>query len=134
MSTLRIQTCKGFVVRKQKLVYGGQELARNDSRVRDYGVGDENVLHLVLRPLDDQWFIDDICGINDAVIHLLVQKSAKVRAKPVDKNFEFSFDAQYSSGSSDNEDESNDNKSVRCTEQHENSLTKIYFKNSAFII
>ncbi|KAF9626458.1 hypothetical protein IFM89_034392 [Coptis chinensis] len=30
---LRIHTCKGFVVRKQKLVYGGRELARNDSRV-----------------------------------------------------------------------------------------------------
>ncbi|KAF9616390.1 hypothetical protein IFM89_029644, partial [Coptis chinensis] len=156
---LRIQTCKGFVVRKQKLVYGGRELARNDSRVRDYGVGDGNVLHLVLRlsdlqmitvktacgkeyefhvernrnvgyvkeqiakkgkgfvdakdqelicngeKLDDQWLIDDICGINDAVIHLLVQKSAKVRAKPVDKNFELSIDAQYSSGSSDDEEE-----------------------------
>ncbi|KAF9589978.1 hypothetical protein IFM89_029715 [Coptis chinensis] len=94
---------KGFVVRKQKLVYGGRDLVRNDSRVRDYGVGDENVPIGLL--MDDQWFIDDICGINDAVIHLLVQKSAKVRAKPVDKNFEFSFDAQYSSG---NEDESND--------------------------
>ncbi|KAF9589979.1 hypothetical protein IFM89_029716 [Coptis chinensis] len=129
-----IQTSKGFVVRKQKLVYGGRELARNDSCVSDYGVGDENVLIGMLgmlrnrlqkkgkgfvnakdqelicngEKLDDQWFIDDICGINDAVIHLLVQKSAKVRAKPIDKNFEFSFDAQYSSGSSDNEDESND--------------------------
>ncbi|KAF9606605.1 hypothetical protein IFM89_026952 [Coptis chinensis] len=47
--TLRVQTRKGFVVRKQKLVYGGRELARNDSRDRDYGVGDENVPHLVLR-------------------------------------------------------------------------------------
>ncbi|PIA48970.1 hypothetical protein AQUCO_01300086v1 [Aquilegia coerulea] len=156
---LRIQTCKGFVVRKQKLVYDGRELARNDSRVRDYGVTDGNVLHLVLRlsdlqfitvrtacgkeyefhveksrnvgyvkqqiakkgkgfvdvkeqelicngeKLDDQWLIDDICKNNDAVIHLLVQKSAKVRAKPVDKSFELSIVAQNSNGRSYDEEE-----------------------------
>ncbi|KAI3866830.1 hypothetical protein MKX03_006720 [Papaver bracteatum] len=150
---LRIQTCKGFVVRKQKLVYEGRELARNNSLVRDYGVTDGNVLHLVLRlselqvitvrtvcgkefefqvekcrnvgyvkqhiakkggkdlvvdkdqelvcngeKLDnDQLLIDDICKDNDAVIHLLVRKSsAKVRAKPVDKNFELSIVASDS--------------------------------------
>lgn len=142
---LRIQTCKGFVVKKQKLVYGGRELARNDSLVKDYGVTGGNVLHLVLKlsdlllitvktscgkefefhvdrhqnvaylkqriakkgqgvvddvdgqdlfwqgeKLDDQRLIDDIRKDNDAVIHLLVQKSAKVRAKPVDKDFELS--------------------------------------------
>ncbi|XP_058100439.1 phosphatidylinositol 4-kinase gamma 4-like [Magnolia sinica] len=142
---LRIQTCKGFVVKKQKLVFGGRELARNDSLVRDYGVTDGNVLHLVLRlsdlqvitvrttcgkefefqversrnvgyvkkqiakkgrnfvdlkdqelvcngeRLDDQKLIDDIIKNNDAVIHLEVQKSAKVRARPVEKNFELSI-------------------------------------------
>ncbi|KAL5747762.1 hypothetical protein ACOSQ2_025059 [Xanthoceras sorbifolium] len=141
---LRIQTCKGFVVKKQKLVYGGRELARNDSLVKDYGVTGGNVLHLVLKlsdlllitvktscgkefefqvdrhqnvaylkqriskkgqgfvdvddqdlfcqgeKLDDQRLIDDICKDNDAVIHLLVQKSAKVRAKPIEKDFELS--------------------------------------------
>ncbi|KAF5184978.1 Phosphatidylinositol 4-kinase gamma [Thalictrum thalictroides] len=156
---LRIQTCKGFVVRKQKLVYDGRELARNDSRVRDYGVTDGNVLHLVLRlsdlqfitvrtacgkeyefhversrnvgyvkqqiakkgkgfvdvkeqelicngeKLDDQWLIDDICKNNDAVIHLLVQKSAKVRAKPVEKSFELSIVAQNSNGRCYDEEE-----------------------------
>ena len=46
---LRIQTCKGFVVKKQKLVFGGRELARNDSLVKDYGVTNGKVLHLVLK-------------------------------------------------------------------------------------
>ena len=141
---LRIQTCKGFVVKNQKLVCGGRELARSDSLVRDYGVADGNVLHLVLRLSDlqvinvrtasgieftfhvergrdvgyvkrkiakkgkefvdleeqevvyngerveDQRLIDDLCKHNDAVIHLLVRKSAKVRARPVEKNLELS--------------------------------------------
>ncbi|CBI34497.3 unnamed protein product, partial [Vitis vinifera] len=141
----RIQICQGFVVKKQKLVFGGRELARNDSLVRDYGVTSGNVLHLVLKlsdllaitvrtacgkefefhvdrysnvgylkqrivktrkcfvdledheffcngnKLDDQVLIDDICT-SDPIIHLLVQKSAKVRAKPVDKDFELSVE------------------------------------------
>ncbi|CAL4909837.1 unnamed protein product [Urochloa decumbens] len=49
---LRVQTSQGVVVRKQKLVFRGRELARNDCRVRDYGVGDGNVLHLVIRVAD----------------------------------------------------------------------------------
>lgn len=131
-------------MKKQKLVFGGRELARNDSLVRDYGVSDGNVLHLVLRlsemqvitvktacgkelefhvekgrnvgyvkqqiakkgkeflnldeqelicngeKLEDQKLIDDICRDNDAVIHLLISKSAKVRTKPVEKDFELS--------------------------------------------
>ncbi|XP_042481139.1 phosphatidylinositol 4-kinase gamma 4-like [Macadamia integrifolia] len=147
---LRIQSCKGFVVKKQKLVFGGRELARNDSLVRDYGVTDGNVLHLVLRlsdlrvitvktacgkdlefhversrsiayikqqiakkgkgfvdlkdqelicdgeELEDQWLIDDICKNSDAVIHLLVRKSAKVRPKPIEKEFELSIVASDS--------------------------------------
>lgn len=145
MVKLRLQTCKGFVVKRQKLVFGGRELARNDSLVKEYGVTDGNVLHLVLRlsdlqvimvrttcgkelkfhiergtnvghvkrqiakkrgafvdlndqeliyngeKLNDQRLIDDIGEDNDAVIHLLVQKSAKVRAKPVEKDFELSI-------------------------------------------
>ncbi|ERN14111.1 hypothetical protein AMTRI_Chr01g133960 [Amborella trichopoda] len=142
---LRIQTCKGFVVNKQKLVFGGRELARNDCLVKDYGVTDGKILHLVLRlsdlqlitvqtacgkefefqveksrnvgylkqqiarkekgfvdlseqelvcngeKLDDQRLVDDICKDREAVIHLLVRKSAKVRAKPVEKDFEISI-------------------------------------------
>lgn len=145
---LRIQTCKGFVVKKQKLVFGGRELARNDSLVKDYGVTRGNVLHLVLRlsdlllitvrticgrefefhidryqnvrylkqrilkkgkgfvdidnqeiffngeKLDDRRLIDDICKNNDAAIHLVVQKSAKVRAKPLEKDLELSVVAE----------------------------------------
>ncbi|KAJ1438069.1 Ubiquitin-like domain superfamily [Sesbania bispinosa] len=53
---LRIQQCKGFVVKKQKLVFGGRELARNDTLITEYGVTDGNVLHLVLR-LSDLLFI-----------------------------------------------------------------------------
>ncbi|XVE77283.1 hypothetical protein DITRI_Ditri13aG0049900 [Diplodiscus trichospermus] len=142
---LRIQTCKGFVVKNQKLVCGGRELARSNCRIREYGVNDGNVLHLVLRLsdiqvinvkttsgkeftfhvqrgrdvgyvkqqiakrekrftdldeqevvcdgelLEDQKLITDICKHNDSVLHLLVRKSAKVRAKPVSKNFELSI-------------------------------------------
>ncbi|XP_072954241.1 phosphatidylinositol 4-kinase gamma 4-like [Typha angustifolia] len=141
---LRIQTCRGFVVRKQKLVFDGRELARNDCLIRDYGVCNGNILHLVIRfsdlrvitvktvcgkkfkfnvergrtvayvkqqivkrgkglvnlddqklifdgeELDDRRLIHDICKSNDSVIHLLVQKSAKVRTKPVEKDFELS--------------------------------------------
>lgn len=142
---LRIQSCKGFVVRNQKLVCGGRELSRNNSLVRDYGVEDGNVLHLVLRlsdlqvihvrttcgkeftfhverskdvgyvkrqiakkargfidsdeqevvcngeRIEDQRLIEDISKQNGAVIHFLVRKSAKVRARPVEKNFELSI-------------------------------------------
>ncbi|KAJ4711875.1 phosphatidylinositol 4-kinase gamma 4-like [Melia azedarach] len=156
---LRIQTCQGFVVKKQKLVFGGRELARKHSRVKDYGVTGGNVLHLVLKlsdlllitvrtscgkefefhvdrhrnvaylkqriakkgrgfvgvdeqeifcqgeKLDDQRLIDDICNDNDAVIHLLVQKSAKVRAKPVEKDFELSVVAAKSNERTDNVDQ-----------------------------
>ncbi|KAJ6850969.1 phosphatidylinositol 4-kinase gamma 4-like [Iris pallida] len=49
---LRIQSCRGFVVKKQKLVFDGRELARDDCLVRDYGVSDGNVLHLVIRLSD----------------------------------------------------------------------------------
>lgn len=147
---LRIQTCKGFVVQKQKLVYGGRELARNDSLVKDYGVKGGNVIHLVLKlsdllfitvstacgkefefqidrcrnvahlkqriakkgkgfldvdnqeiffngeMLDDQKFIGDLCNdSNNAIIHLLVQKSAKLRAKQIEKhNLELSVEAE----------------------------------------
>ncbi|GAB2291101.1 Phosphatidylinositol 4-kinase gamma 4 [Dionaea muscipula] len=142
---LRIQSCNGFVVKNQKLVCGGRVLSRNNSLVRDYGVSDGNVLHLVLRLsdlqaikvktvsgreltfhvdrsrnvgyvkkeivkkglvdgedeelvfdgelLEDQRLIEDISKQNDAVIHLLVQKPAKVRANPVEKNIELSIDA-----------------------------------------
>ncbi|PKA63947.1 putative phosphatidylinositol 4-kinase type 2-beta [Apostasia shenzhenica] len=144
---LRIQSCKGFVVKKQKLVFDGHELARNNCLVRDYGVTDGNILHLVIRlsdlqsisvktacgkkfdfqvertrsvayikeyiakkakefvdidaqklicdgeELDDHQLINDICKNDDAVIHLLIRKIAKVRTRYIDRDFELSVDA-----------------------------------------
>ncbi|KAJ1264351.1 hypothetical protein BS78_09G256500 [Paspalum vaginatum] len=49
---LRVQTSQGVVVRKQKLVFHGRELARDDGRIRDYGVAHGNVVHLVIRVPD----------------------------------------------------------------------------------
>ncbi|XP_058225615.1 phosphatidylinositol 4-kinase gamma 4 [Rhododendron vialii] len=155
---LRIQTYKGFVVKNQRLVCGGRELARSDSLVREYGVTDGNVLHLVLRLsdlqvisvrtscgkeftfhvercrdvgyvkrqiatkkkglvdlddqeiicngelLEDQRIITDICkNNNDAVIHLFVRKTAKIRAKPIDKNYELSIVAPQLNDKRDDE-------------------------------
>ncbi|KAE8717162.1 Phosphatidylinositol 4-kinase gamma 3 [Hibiscus syriacus] len=148
---LRIQTCNGFVVKKQKLIFQGRELARNDSLVKDYGIKGGNVLHLVLKlsdlllitvqsscgkefelhvdrnrnvgylkqriatkgkgfmdvdeqeifchgeKVDDQRLVDDLCKYNDAVIHLVVHKSAKVRAKPVEKDLELSVFTEFDS-------------------------------------
>lgn len=142
---LRIQISKGFCAKQQKLVFDGKELARRNSQVRDYGVSDGNVLHLVVRlsdlqaitvrtvcgkefefrvqrkrnvgyvkqqiaergndffnlkdqelfcdgeELEDQRIIDDLCRSNNAVIHFLVRKSAKLRAVPVEKDFELSI-------------------------------------------
>lgn len=141
---LRIQSYKGFFVKNQKLVFGGKELARNSSLVRDYGLTDGNILHLVLKlsdikvitvrtvcgkelkfhverkksvgyvkqeiakkgkglldiknqelifegeELEDQRVIDDICKNDSAVIHLVIQNSANVRATPVERDLEVS--------------------------------------------
>lgn len=149
---LRIQSYKGIFMKKQKLVFEGKELARNSSCVRDYGIADGNILHLVLRlsnlqtitvrtvggrefelhverkrnvayvkqqitkrgkgfldlrdqelicngeELEDARLINDICGSDDAVIHLLVRKSAKVRARSVEKHFEVSIVVSDSDG------------------------------------
>jgi hypothetical protein len=60
---LRIQTCKGFFVKKHKLVFEGRELAQNNSHVSDYGLTDGNILHLVIRLSDLQAItIRIVCG------------------------------------------------------------------------
>ncbi|XP_057951603.1 phosphatidylinositol 4-kinase gamma 4-like [Malania oleifera] len=141
----QIQSFKGFFVKKQKLIFEGRELARSNSQVRDYGVADGNVLHLVLRlsnmqaitvktvcgkefefhvernrnvgylkrqiakkgkgyvdlkdeelicngeELEDQRLIHNICKNDDAMIHILVRKSVKIRAKLIEKDIEFSI-------------------------------------------
>ncbi|KAL8244815.1 hypothetical protein R6Q59_011073 [Mikania micrantha] len=48
----RIQTCNGCLIKKQKLFFGGRELSRNNSLIKDYGVSNGNFLHLVLRVSD----------------------------------------------------------------------------------
>ncbi|KAL1826934.1 hypothetical protein DCAR_0206042 [Daucus carota subsp. sativus] len=147
---LRIKSYKGFVAKDQKLVCKGRELSRSNSLVRDYGVEDGNVLHLVIRlsdlqsinvktscgeefafevqrncdvgyikrriadknkkladfdehevlcdgeELEDQRLINDISKHNDAVIHLFVRKSAKIRATPREKTYELSVVASQS--------------------------------------
>lgn len=45
---LRMQAHKGFFVDQQRLVYAGKELKRDELLLRDYGVGNGDVLHLVL--------------------------------------------------------------------------------------
>ncbi|KAL2345905.1 hypothetical protein Fmac_007190 [Flemingia macrophylla] len=52
----KIQRCESlpFLTNKQKLVYAGRELARSDSLLKDYGVTDGNVLHLILKLSDLQ--------------------------------------------------------------------------------
>ncbi|KAF8092911.1 hypothetical protein N665_0396s0001 [Sinapis alba] len=60
---LRIQSYRGFVVRNQKLVFGGRELARSSSNMRDYGVSEGNVLHLVVKVSDLQVLdVKTTCG------------------------------------------------------------------------
>ncbi|GLJ16678.1 hypothetical protein SUGI_0286430 [Cryptomeria japonica] len=46
---MRIQTLNGLYNKRQRLVYEGRELARNDSLIRDYGVTNGKILHLVIR-------------------------------------------------------------------------------------
>ncbi|KAJ1259380.1 hypothetical protein BS78_10G150100 [Paspalum vaginatum] len=138
---LRIQRFKGFVVTKQRLVLDGHELARNNCPVKDYGLAEGNVLHLVIRlsdlrvinietaagkkfqfqvdqsrnvkylknklaaegdedidsledhkleydgeELEDHQLIADISKRDDAVIHLVIRKPAKVRTQVVDRD------------------------------------------------
>lgn len=45
---LRIQAHRGFFVDQQRLVYAGKELKRDEWLLQDYGVGNGDVLHLVL--------------------------------------------------------------------------------------
>ncbi|KAL2649707.1 hypothetical protein R1flu_017835 [Riccia fluitans] len=49
---LRIHMCQGFFTNQQRLVYGGRELVRDDVLIKDYGVCNGEMVHLVLRLLD----------------------------------------------------------------------------------
>ncbi|GLU21260.1 hypothetical protein SLE2022_374060 [Rubroshorea leprosula] len=145
---MRIQNSIGFFRKNQKLVFEGRELSRNNSRLRDYGVAEGDILHLIVRlsdlqvitvktvggkvftfhvergrnvgyvkqklakkekgfvdledqqlicdgeELEDQRLINDISKSEGAVIHLLVRtRSAKVRATPIEKDFQVTVEA-----------------------------------------
>ncbi|XP_002975579.2 phosphatidylinositol 4-kinase gamma 4 [Selaginella moellendorffii] len=128
---MRIQSLKrGMYVKQQKLVHDGRELARDTSRVKDYGIRPRDVIHLVLRVsdllqvvvksgggreymlkvdrsssrkpaarsqslstsrhedqglilrgerLDDKRLIEDFLLEDDAEVHIVARKAAKVR-------------------------------------------------------
>ncbi|KAL0447748.1 UNVERIFIED_CONTAM: Phosphatidylinositol 4-kinase gamma 4 [Sesamum latifolium] len=178
---LRIQACKGFVVKKQKLVFGGRELSRTDSLVKDYGITSGNVLHLALRisdlllisvrttcgkelefhidrhrnvgylkrriakkgkgfldlkdpevfccgeKLEDQRLIHDISNNTDAVIHLVVQKSAKVRTKAVERDVELSVVApNWNEKTNEAHNEKNPPRELRVLSRTPPPLRKIF--------
>ncbi|KAL6195292.1 hypothetical protein ACLB2K_030912 [Fragaria x ananassa] len=108
---LRIQTYKGLsdlqeinvrtncgkeftfhVERGKDVGYVKQRIAKNSKEFVDL---EEQEVVLDGKPLEDQKLIDDICKQNDGVLHLLVRKSAKLRAKPVEKSFELSIVASH---------------------------------------
>ncbi|XP_027162591.1 phosphatidylinositol 4-kinase gamma 3 [Coffea eugenioides] len=76
------------VGRKRNVGYVKQQIARSGNEFLDLK---DQELVCDGEELEDQRLIDDICKTNEAVIHLLVRKSAKVRAKPVGKDFEVSI-------------------------------------------
>jgi hypothetical protein len=57
----------------------------------DFADDDEQEILYEGEKLEDQSLINDICRNDDSVLHLLVRRSAKVRAKPVEKNYELSI-------------------------------------------
>ncbi|CAM6063423.1 unnamed protein product [Sphagnum tenellum] len=97
---MRIQAYKGFYKNQQRLVYRGRELTRDDCFVKDYGVRNGEVLHLVLRLSD---LLDVTVKTADGrhvfkvertrILHLLVRKTAKVTSRALHKGLEFSVDA-----------------------------------------
>lgn len=52
IASVKLRICKGFVVKRQKLVFRGRELSKTDSLVKDYGISNGDVLHLALRISD----------------------------------------------------------------------------------
>ncbi|KAH7277930.1 hypothetical protein KP509_38G016100 [Ceratopteris richardii] len=51
---MRIQACRGFYVKHQRLVFGGRELYRQDALVKDYGLTNGKHVHLVVKVSDLQ--------------------------------------------------------------------------------
>ncbi|XP_074263403.1 phosphatidylinositol 4-kinase gamma 4-like [Silene latifolia] len=60
---LKIQNRTGVVFKNQKLVYGGRELSRSDSLVRDYDIANGDVFHIMVKVSDLQAIeIRTVCG------------------------------------------------------------------------
>lgn len=144
---MRIQACKGFYVKHQRLVYGGRELYREDALVKDYGLTDGKRVHLVVKlselqvvtikmssgkehtfkidrmksvrdlkqslsikeagfaaekqqlvlkgqDLKDEMLIDQLSVGDDAVVHLLLRNTVKVRSHAVGSEIELSATSQ----------------------------------------
>ncbi|GMJ00449.1 phosphoinositide 4-kinase gamma 4, UBIQUITIN-LIKE DOMAIN KINASE GAMMA 4 [Hibiscus trionum] len=79
------------VNRNRNIGYLKQRIAR---RGKVLVAVDEQEIFFNGEKIDDQRLIDDLCKYNDAVIHLVVQKSAKVQAKHVEKDLELSVVAE----------------------------------------
>ncbi|KAE8671579.1 Phosphatidylinositol 4-kinase gamma 2 [Hibiscus syriacus] len=76
---------------------------------------DEQEIFFNGEKIDDQRLIDDLCKYNDVMIHLVVQKSAKVHAKHVEKDLELSVvaESELDESSSSVEGEENQSMSIR---------------------
>uniref|UniRef100_A0A2P2QNC4 Ubiquitin-like domain-containing protein n=1 Tax=Rhizophora mucronata TaxID=61149 RepID=A0A2P2QNC4_RHIMU len=91
---IKVKTASGkeftFLVEPGRDVrYVKQKVAREEKKFDEL---DEQEVVCDGKPLEDQRLFDDIRKYhNDAVMHLLERKSAKVRARPVEKNFELSI-------------------------------------------
>lgn len=81
------------VERGRDVGYVKQQIAKRRKEFVDL---DEQEVVYDGESLEEQRLIDDICKHNDAVLHLFVRKSAKVRPRPVEKNFELSIVATQS--------------------------------------
>jgi len=81
--TLHVERYRDVAYVKKQIVKKGKGLVDDEDQEIVYE-GEQ---------LKDHQLIDDICKQNNAIIHLLIRKSAKVRARPVEKNFELSIDA-----------------------------------------
>lgn len=67
---MRIQASKGFYVKHQRLVYGGRELCRQDALLKDYGVTNGKMLHLVLKLSDLQVVTIETVGGKEHVFRI----------------------------------------------------------------
>ncbi|KAM7261100.1 hypothetical protein ACFE04_026575 [Oxalis oulophora] len=91
---VRTTTGKEFTIQVEgtkPVGYLKEEIAK---RAKEYvDLRDQEVLRDG-KQLEDQWLIDDVCDHDEAVIHLLVRKSAKVCPKRFDNDIEYFIQAR----------------------------------------